>query len=129
LFSYDQTHNLTVLGSYDLGRGFQVGGKLRVVSGDPYTPCEGGIQNAAAGTYECIQGETNSRRIPAFEQLDLRVDKTWKLGGGSLTAYLDVQNVTNRANPEGVSYNYRYTSTKWQTGLPIIPSLGLRGEF
>lgn len=130
VFAYDQTHNLTVLGSYDLGRGFQVGSKFRLVSGSPYTPCEGGIQNAAAGTYECIEGAPHSKRIPTFYQLDVRLDKTWKLSeNGRITAYLDVQNVTNRENPEGVSYNYRYTKTEWQTGLPIIPSLGLRGEF
>lgn len=129
VFDYDQTHNLTVLGSYDLGRGWRVGGKFRYVTGNPYTPCLGGVLNAAAGTYDCIQGDPNSRRIPAFNQLDLRVDKTWTFTDYRLMAYLDVQNVYNRANAEGVDYNYRYTTPQWQTGLPIIPSLGLRGEF
>jgi len=129
VYDYDQTHNLTVLGSYDLGRGWRVGGKFRYVTGNPYTPCLGGVLNAAAGTYECIQGDPNSRRIPAFNQLDLRVDKTWTFAGYRLMAYLDVQNVYNRANADGVGYNYRYTTPEWQTGLPIIPSLGLRGEF
>ena len=129
VYDYDQTHNLTVLGSYNLGRGWRLGGKFRYVTGNPYTPCGGGILNAAAGSYDCIQGEPNSRRIPTFHQLDVRVDKMWRLGDVQLTAYLDVQNAYNRANAEGVSYNYRYTSTEWQTGLPIIPSLGLKGEF
>lgn len=129
VFEFDQTHNLTVLGSYDLGRGWRVGGKFRLVSGNPYTPCQGGILNAAAGSYECVQGEFNSRRIPAFHQLDLRVDKSWDFRSFKLSTYLDVQNVYNRANPEGVSYNYRYTAPTWSTGLPIIPSLGVKGEF
>ncbi len=129
VFDFDQTHNLTVLGSYDLGRGWRVGSKFRFVSGNPYTPCEGGILNAASGSYECVQGVPNSRRIPIFHQLDVRVDKTWSFEHYNLTAYLDVQNVYNRANAEGVSYNYRYTTPQWQTGLPIIPSLGVRGEF
>ena len=129
VFDFDQTHNLTVLGSYDLGRGWRAGGKFRFVTGNPYTPCEGGILNAAAGSYECVQGVVNSRRIPSFHQLDLRVDKTWRFTNWQLSTYLDVQNVYNRANVEGVGYNYRYTAPQWQTGLPIVPSLGVRGEF
>jgi outer membrane receptor for ferrienterochelin and colicin len=129
LFEYDQSHNITVLGSYDIGRGWRVGGRFRYVTGNPYTPCNGGTLNAAAGTYECIQGAQNSKRIPSFNQLDARVDKTWKFQAWSLTAYLDVQNVYNRQNAEGISYNYNYTKPSYQTGLPIIPSLGLRGEF
>jgi TonB family protein len=129
VYEFDQTHNLTLLGSYDLGRGWRAGGRFRFVSGNPYTPCVGGVLNAAAGSYECIQGQVNSRRIPTFHQLDLRVDKTWTFRDFRLAAYLDVQNVYNHSNVEGVSYNYRFTTPQWQTGLPIIPSLGLRGEF
>ncbi len=129
IFAYAQTHNLTVLGSYDLGRGWRLGGRFRYVTGNPYTPCSGGVLNAAAGSYDCIQGSPNSRRIPAFNQLDVRLDKTWTFDSYKLTAYLDVQNMYNRANADGVSYNYRYTKPEWQTGLPIIPSLGVRGEF
>lgn len=129
IYEFDQTHNLTVLGSYDLGRGWRVGGKFRFTTGSPYTPCNGGMLNAAAGTYECIPGELNSRRLPPFHQLDVRVDKTWVFNDFRLSTYLDIQNVYNHANPEGVSYNYRYTTAEWQSGLPIVPSLGIRGEF
>jgi TonB family protein len=129
VYEYDQTHNLTVLGSYDLGKGYRIGGKFRLVSGNPYTPCQGGVINAAAGSYECIQGEVNSRRIPAFHQLDIRFDKAWTFKDFKVTTYLDVQNVYNRSNADGVSYNYRYTKPEWQVGLPIIPSLGVRGDF
>ena len=33
LFQYDQTHNLIILGSYRLGRGWEFGGRFRIVSG------------------------------------------------------------------------------------------------
>lgn len=128
-FEYDQTHNLTVLGSYKLGRGWQLGGRFRYVTGNPFTPCNGGILQAAAGTYSCRSGDLYSSRLPAFHQLDVRVDKTWTFNSWKLTSYLDLQNAYNRSNPEGVSYNYNYTKPKYAAGLPIIPSLGLRGEF
>src|SRR5690606_19432907 len=38
LFQYDQTHILTVLGSYKLGRGWEVGARFRLVSGPLDTP-------------------------------------------------------------------------------------------
>jgi hypothetical protein len=38
LFQYDQTHNLTVLGSYRLGRGWEFGARFRLVSGNLETP-------------------------------------------------------------------------------------------
>ncbi|MBI5534414.1 MAG: TonB-dependent receptor [Deltaproteobacteria bacterium] len=129
LFEFDQSHILSVMGSYDLGRGWRVGGRFRLVTGNPYTPCEGGILNTASSSYECIQGDPYSRRVPSFHQLDARVDKNWKFESWNLTAYLDVQNVYNRSNVEGVGYNYNFTRPKYQSGLPIIPSLGVRGEF
>jgi hypothetical protein len=46
-----------------------------------------------------------------------------------LTAFLDVQNVYNRANAEGAQYSYNYTQQKPNTGLPILPILGVRGEL
>jgi hypothetical protein len=42
---------------------------------------------------------------------------------------LDIQNVYNNPAVEGLAYNYNYTRTSYNTGLPIIPSLGMRGEF
>jgi TonB family protein len=129
VFEYDQTHNLSLLASYKLGRGWQLGGRFRYVTGNPYTPCVGGIVQAGAGTYTCRSGDTYSARMPAFHQLDMRVDKTWTFQSWKLTGYLDVQNAYNRSNPMGMSYNYNYTKPKYAGGLPIIPSLGVRGEF
>jgi len=46
-----------------------------------------------------------------------------------LRLYLDVQNAYNRANPEGLTSNYNFSQSREQAFLPIIPSLGIRGEF
>ena len=29
----------------------------------------------------------------------------------------------------GIAYNYNFSQEEYQTGIPIIPSLGMRGEF
>jgi TonB family protein len=129
LFQYDQTHILTVLGSYRLGRGWEFGARFRLVSGSLYTPILAGVYDADAGAYAPIDGAQFSQRMPTFHQLDLRVDKSWRYAHWTLRAYLDVQNAYNRANPEGLTSNYNFSQSRVQAFLPIIPSIGVRGEF
>ncbi|MEB2312740.1 MAG: TonB-dependent receptor [Sorangiineae bacterium] len=132
LYHYDQTHNLTALGSYRLGRGWEFGARFRIVSGSLVTPVLAGmpaLYAADAGAYTPLQGAVDSERLPLFHQLDIRVDKRWQFEDWRLSAYLDVQNVYNNAAIEGISYNYNYSQHTYQSGLPILPSVGVRGEF
>ena len=128
-FDFDQPHILTASGSYRLGHGFELGGTFRYVSGNPYTPVVGSSYDANVDLYRPVYGEVNSGRNPAFHQLDLRVEKVWKRSWGNLAAYLDLQNAYNRRNPEGRYYKYDFSDSRTVPGLPIIPSLGLRGEL
>ena len=129
LFDFDQTHILTVLGTYSLPRNWQIGGRFRFVTGDPTTPIVNSVFNASTDQYDPVYGKVNSARTDAFHQLDLRVDKRWVYQSWMLDMYLDIQNVYNRANPEGVSYNYNFRKTAVQQGLPILPILGIRADF
>ncbi len=126
LFDYDQTYVFTALGSYDFGHGFEAGARFRFASGYPRTPVIGSYFNATTDAYEPIFGAHNSIRIPPFIALDLRASKRFKLGHTQLEVYLDVQNVTNHANPEEIVYNTNYTQRGYITGLPILPVLGAR---
>lgn len=129
LFDLDQTHILTLIGVIRLPRGWQVGGRFRLVSGNPYTPVVGTAYDASSGGYVPIAGAPNSERVPVFHQLDLRVDKRFVWKRVSLTTYVDVQNVYNRQNAEFINYAYDYSTFANIPSLPIIPSLGLRLEF
>ena len=130
IYDYDQTHILTALGSYKLGRGWQAGARFRYISGTPYTPVLGGVMDYDAGTYAPVNsGNLNSARTGAFHQLDLRIDKTWTFSSWKLSAYLDVQNTYVHKNPEGVSYNYNYSQSSSLSGIPFLPIIGLRGEL
>lgn len=134
LFQYDQTHNLIILGSYRLGRGWEFGARFRVVSGPLDTPTVGSpslpaIYAADAGAYVPLQGRPFTERLPLFHQLDLRVDKRWQFKAWALSAYLDVQNVYNNPAAEALVYNFNFSKRSYQTGIPIIPSIGLRGEL
>lgn len=129
LFQFDQTHNLTVLGSYRMGDGWEMGARYRIISGSMTTPVAAALYAADAGSYTPLQGAPFSRRLPLFHQLDLRVEKNWVFDAWRLMAYLDVWNAYNNAAVEAIQYNFDFSQSVAQTGLPIIPSLGLRGEF
>jgi len=126
---FDQLLNLTLLGSFDLGKGWTVGFRFRVAQGFSRTPIVGAIYNADCDAYEGLPGDHNSERLPWFHQLDLRVDKTWDWDVFKLSIYLDVQNVYYQQNVEGFGYNYDFTERTEVTGLPILPSFGMKGQF
>ena len=128
-FNWDQTHILTIAGAYRLGRGWDLSGTFRYVTGNPITPVVGSIYNANIDTYKPVYGAINSARSNAFHRLDLRVEKSWHVKSGSIAAYVDVQNAYNQHNEEGRSYNYNFTQSGVISGLPLIPSLGVRGEL
>ena len=129
LFDFDQTHIFTVALVWTIGEGFELGATFRVVSGNPYTPVIGSVNDLSSATYRPIYGLTNSARNPLFNRLDVRLSKSFEIGDVRLLLFLDVQNVYNATNREGVSYSYDYSQTADIPGLPIIPSLGLRGEL
>ncbi len=133
-FQFDQTHILTALGSYKLGHGWEAGARFRLVSGPLDTPSLSppnlpGVFAADAAAYTPLQGAPFSERLPLFHQLDLRVEKGWQFEDFELTFYVDVWNAYNNAAAEALSYNFDFSRRTYQQGLPIIPSLGFRGEF
>ncbi|HVY36869.1 MAG TPA: TonB family protein [Polyangia bacterium] len=129
LFDFDQTHILTVIASYQTEHNWTFGTRVRYVSGDPFTPYVNGIFNANSGSYVCITGNPNSDRAPPFFQADVRIDRRFVYDNWIFTGYLDVQNVTNRQNPEAIFPNYNCNGYATLTGLPIFPTIGLRAEF
>lgn len=129
IFQFDQTHILTLIGSYRLGRGWEVGLRFRFVTGNPATPVAGSVFNGDSGTYTQIPGMPFSTRNAPFHQLDLRIDKTWTFRRGNVDLFLEVLNVYNNANPEGVQYNYNFTQSTTITGIPFFPNLGIRYEY
>jgi TonB family protein len=129
LFDFDQTHNLVLVGSYLLPRNWQVGGRFRMGSGLLRTPVNNAVFNSSADRYDPTFGGINTDRNPFFHQLDLRIDKRWIYPRWIFNAYLDVQNIYNRANVDALQYNFNYRASKPQQGLPILTILGLRAEF
>jgi hypothetical protein len=124
---FDQRHNLVLLGSYLLPHNWRIGGRFRVTSGFPFRPIIGSVN--VRGGYLPVSGGRNTDRLGTFHQLDLRVDKLWIRSRATITAYLDIQNVYNRTNPEAILYSPDFRADVGVVGLPIFPSLGVRVDF
>jgi TonB family protein len=129
LFDFDQTHVLAVLASYQLGHGWEAGARFRYTTGFPRTPVVGAYYDAPNDQYDPIFGAHNSIRIPAFYQLDVRLERAFVFRREKLNIFLDVQNVTNRKNPEEIIYRYNYSQRAYITGFPTLAVLGARFEF
>jgi len=129
LSPYDQTHLLTAVGDVALGRNWKLSTRVRYSTGNLYTPIVGGIFDIDNDTYTPIRGDIYSRRMGAFFQADIRLDKKWIYDTWILTGYLDIENVTNRANPQEVNYSYDYQQSAVVSGLPILPTFGVKMEF
>lgn len=130
--AFDQPHNLTALGTVELPevwQGLSAGFRLRWATGNPYRRVVGAVYDADADRYQPVQEALLGARVPDFFQLDLRADKRWTWRTWILSAYLELQNATNRKNPEDVAYNHDYSQRGWMTGLPLFPSFGLRAEY
>jgi TonB family protein len=129
LFDYDQTHNLVLVAAYQLPFHMQLSTRFRYRTGQPTTPVVGATFVSDTDEYAPTFGATNSSRLDAFHQLDLRLDKRWVFDRCSLGAYLDVQNVTNRKNPVAVSYNYDYSESAKASGVPLLTIVGVRADY
>lgn len=129
LFDRDQTHVLSVALGYELGAGWHAGARFRYVTGNPLTPVVGSFYDAGADLFYPIYGEHNGARDPAFQQLDLRIEKSFAIGAGRLSFYLDVQNAYAAENAAGNTYSYDYREREATSGSPFFPNLGVRGQL
>jgi len=128
-FDFDQTHVLILAVHTYLPKGFEIGVRFRYISGLPYTPTHGGYYDSDADVYSPAKLPVNGARLEDFHSLDVRFDKTFLFKRWTLKIYLDVSNVYNHANQEVSQPSYDFTRSAAITGLPIIPSFGIRGEF
>ncbi len=85
----------TTLG-YKFKNNWDVGVKYRIAGGQPYTPFDmakstATYLSAGKGTYDYSQ--LNNKRLPLFNQLDLRIDKKLNFKSVSLNLFADLQNV------------------------------------
>jgi outer membrane cobalamin receptor len=133
--SWDQRHAVSAGLRWTRGR-WGVSATVNWHSGWPYTPLE--VEPAPDGSgYQSIDiGPRNFRRFSDYFALDLRADYAHPLPVGSLEAFVEVLNATNRDNAccrevevlpgEGASFGLDVDQKGW---IGIVPIVGLSWRF
>ncbi len=133
LFRYpsdqDQRHTLNSYLSYRLRPTINLSLKFSYGSGFPVP----GFLTLQDGTYY-LAAERNLVRLPPYERLDIRMNKSKTLKHGKMTLFLEVVNVLNHSNYRFDSYDGYNPSTKQayislSEMFPLFPSAGVTFEF
>ncbi len=137
LFDHDQTHGLVAIASFERGP-WTLGGRVRFASGEPRTGVVGSFFDTRSGRFQPIRGPHNGERLPAYFAADVRAERRVTLAGPPSSTmrtattraaiYLELQNLTNRANAEEIIYNADYSQKSYLTSLPFLAIAGLRIE-
>ncbi|HJL16185.1 MAG TPA: TonB-dependent receptor [Sandaracinaceae bacterium LLY-WYZ-13_1] len=127
VFGFDQTHVLNVVGSI-AHEGWRFGLRFQLATGRPTRSVLGARFDADTGGFGALRGPADER-IPYSHRLDVRIDRSFEAGPVTGSVYLDVINVYFSELPEGRIHQYDYARSGILRGLPIIPSLGVRGTL
>jgi hypothetical protein len=125
---WDQRHTINGYASYQIRPSVTLGARWIYGSGFPapgFFAVSGPVQNEAFS----LSNEKNKVRIGPYQRLDFRVNKTWDKEKWKKTLYVEVTNLTNKAN-------YRFGSLDGYAGsgiayvsvdqmFPILPSVGV----
>ena len=100
--AWDSRHTLSLVGGKKFKKNWELGLKLRMATGRPYTPYD--VNRSLAKSNWDVKGVAlpdygllNTQRLGNFSQVDLRLDKVWYLKKTSINFYLDIQNLLNTA--------------------------------
>lgn len=98
--SWDNRIIVSLTAGKRFGKNWEVGARWRYLGGTPYTPFDveesslisnWDLRNSGILDFNQI----NAERLPAFHQLDLRIDKKYYFKKWNLNWYIDIQNAYN----------------------------------
>lgn len=147
--AWDNRFIFNLRGTYNLPRHWSVGMKVSCIGGAPYTPYD--ADKSSLVTAWNAQGKPyydytryNEERLPAFTQVDIRIDKIFYLKRCMLGFYIDLQNIAGSKlkqadvlmstgvikNPDAPIAEQRYVmkSLKQESGT-LLPTLGITFEY
>lgn len=130
-FDFDQPFNASLVASYKASEKWRFGAKFWTHSGAPYTPVIGADADSEnPGFFIPRYGSINSERLPSYQRLDLRADRTFfRTEKREVAGYLELINVLDSKNLSEYDYNRDFTERKQVSQLPLIVALGIRASF
>ncbi|HUH33117.1 MAG TPA: hypothetical protein VLZ28_04135, partial [Daejeonella sp.] len=149
--SWDTRYNVSLTAGKLFKRNWELGAKLRVNGGSPYTPYDLQVSSLKSNYSIYPQGiqdydRLNEGRLGDFYQLDLRVDKKYPFRKFNLNVYLDIQNLTYNKyllqpillldrSADGLPQDDPTDASRYKTKLidnengNVLPTIGVIFEF
>lgn len=139
LRSWDQRHALQT-GIAWSGDKWDVALATSVHSGWPATDLalvEDGVDEDGEPEFVAIPGARNVLHHRTFASLDIRLSRKWSLRRGSLTAFLEVSNLSNRRNDCCFDFDIEedpvtgedVLENSFDYWMPLLPAIGVLWEF
>ena len=141
---HDRRHNLNLVASWKAGP-YQVGTRLGLASGTPYTQMVGQFVrrtfNPATNSWEppgappqdvdYVGGVRNGARYPITQRLDLNVSRDYQRGRATIRPFVSVVNAYNARNVFLYILDYGEAPPVRRTisQFPILPSVGVSIVF
>jgi hypothetical protein len=153
--AWDNRHLVSGILGKKFKRGWETGLRYRYAGGAPVTPfdLEASQRNFPSLGFGVLDlSQLNSQRLPAFSQLDVRIDKKWNFQRVTLDLFLDITNLLFTPNPAFPQFTFARTAdnsafattdgqplrTDGSNGIPVIlanddpvaiPTIGFILEF
>lgn len=124
----DQKHTVNAFANYRLTPTVNLSAKFLYGSGFPF------LEDVVTVT----TGNTSIEsfipiRFPAYQRLDIRMDKAWIFEHWKMTLHVEGLNMTNHDNPQVIGSVFDPLTgllrPEFGKGLPILPTTGLTFEF
>lgn len=138
LRSWDQTHALQV-GLNRSTDNWDMGAVVSVHTGWPITELslvQDGLDEDGEPQFVAVPGPRNTTRVSGFGSLDLRISRKFDVRRGTLTAFFELSNATDRKNVCCFDYDVEedengneFLERSEDFWLPLFPAVGVLWEF
>ena len=136
--NFDQRHTIYLDATYRPSTKWRMHFSWQYHSGWPFTDLAFEKVDQPDGSFNIntITGEIYGARFPTFHRMDIRVSRYFELKRSRLSAFLEVSNLYNRANPRVYFYNVNVNDAgrlivnrgqdEW---LPRLPTIGISWDM
>lgn len=137
--SWDQPHAFQAGVSWGNEK-WDVAVAASVHSGWPTTDLalvEDGVNEDGEPVFVAVPGPRNDLRLRTYASIDLRISRSWRLRRGSLMAFLEITNASNRSNEccldwdleEDEDSGEEYLDYSHEYWLGLMPAVGVVWQF
>jgi len=126
--SFDYPFVANFVGGYRLTKKWEVSLRSAYLSGRPFTPFDETLsREQRRGVFDIDR--VNAERLPDYVRIDFRLDRTFTVNDKPLLVFIGVQNIINRRNLAGFTWNRRLNEPRENEQLGLFPLVGLDWRF